>query len=162
VYFPLRCRLVERHRLPLLDAERPGGTDCQTEASPIAQFIADNPRFAVHDLNGPLGTRGDTQPATVAQLLVNAYNLAFDHRLSIPLDLFSKDDLVRQGDSALGTQVLAIAAVGTVLRVHDDRPFVYQGHGFRRTSVHTGTTTVAEFQVDLRQHALFNVHYHPP
>jgi hypothetical protein len=69
--------------------------------------------------------------------------------------LFSKDDLVRERDSTLWTQVLAIAAVGTVFRMHNDRLSVYQGHGFRGTSVHTDATTVTELQVDLRQRALF-------
>jgi hypothetical protein len=66
------------------------------------------------------------------------------------LNLFSKDNLVRQGDSALGAQILAIAAVGTIFRMYNDRPSIYQGHRFRRTSVYTDATTVAEFQVDLR------------
>jgi hypothetical protein len=66
------------------------------------------------------------------------------------LNLFSKDDFVREGDSTLRAQILAIAAVGTVFRMHNDRPFLYQGHGFRGTGIHTGTTTVAKLQVDLR------------
>jgi hypothetical protein len=67
-----------------------------------------------------------------------------------PLHLFNKDDLVREGDSTLRAQILAIAAVGTVFRMHDDRLSLYQGHGFRGTGIHTGTTTTAELQVDLR------------
>jgi hypothetical protein len=71
------------------------------------------------------------------------------------LNLFGKDNLIGEGDSALGAQVLAIAAVATVFGVNDDRPTVYQSHSFRWTGIHTDTTTVAEIQVDLRQHALF-------
>jgi hypothetical protein len=76
--------------------------------------------------------------------------------------LFSKNDLIGQGDSILWTQVLAIAAVGAIFGMYDDGPFIYQGHGPRRTGVHTDTTTVAELQIDLRQHTLFCVHYTPP
>jgi hypothetical protein len=64
--------------------------------------------------------------------------------------LFSKDDLIRQRDGTLGTQVLTISAVGAVFRMHDDGPSIYQGHGFRGTGLHTGTATIAKIHVDFR------------
>lgn len=45
--------LVKQGRLAGLDGQRPRRTDGQAKAGAIAQFLADHPRFAVDQLNGP-------------------------------------------------------------------------------------------------------------
>jgi hypothetical protein len=76
-HLALGSTFVKGGCFPLFDAQSAGGTDGQAETCSVAEFVADHVRFAIYDLDGSLGTWGYAQPASVAQLLINAHDLSF-------------------------------------------------------------------------------------
>jgi hypothetical protein len=65
-------RLIKGDRLPCFHRQRAGRAHGQTEAGPVAQFLADHAGLAVHQFDGSLRTGSHTQATTIAQFLVNA------------------------------------------------------------------------------------------
>jgi hypothetical protein len=67
--------LIERNRFSHLNRERSGGADPNAKASTIAQLFTHYLGLAVNHDDGPFSTRRDACAATVAQFLVDTYNL---------------------------------------------------------------------------------------
>ena len=70
---------VERHRLPLDDRNGIVRTFAQAGPQPVAEQIGDEFRFAIDDLDGPFGTGGHTEPASVALLFIDPDDLTCWH-----------------------------------------------------------------------------------
>jgi len=75
----LRCGIIESNGLLSLDRQGTSRADCQAEAGAIAERIADHVRLAVQDLDCPFSARRNAQAASVAQFLVDTYDVAQDH-----------------------------------------------------------------------------------
>jgi hypothetical protein len=76
---------VKGHCLSFLDSQRTSRADGKAKASAIAQFVAHDASLTVDDFDSPLGARGHTETTTVAQCLINAYDLSLHHSSSQPL-----------------------------------------------------------------------------
>jgi hypothetical protein len=69
---------VKLFSLSFLDGERALRAFSQAGAQTVAVFFGNNPRLTVHKLDCTFSARGHASAASVAQLIVDSYDLSFE------------------------------------------------------------------------------------
>jgi hypothetical protein len=88
MHMVFRLLLAKPLRLPLLDGDSSLRTFTEASTQAIAIFIADKPRFAIYNLERPLGAGWDANATAVAFLLIY-----FDYFSQNPCRHFTPPDV---------------------------------------------------------------------
>jgi hypothetical protein len=78
-------RFVKLFSLSFLNDERALRAFSQAGAETVAVFFRNNPRLSVHKLDRSFRAGGHAGPASVAQLIVDSYDLSFNFHSFLPL-----------------------------------------------------------------------------
>lgn len=73
--------------LALFDRHCTGRADAEAESGTVAQFVSNDLRFAVHQLDGPFGAGADACAAAVAGFFIDFHDLADPFHFLVLLDL---------------------------------------------------------------------------
>jgi len=78
-----RRLLIEVRRITFHNAEGARRANPNAKTCAVAKLVPNHSRLPVYQLDGTLGTRGNTKPATVAQLLIDLNDFPNGHNLNL-------------------------------------------------------------------------------